>query len=103
VNHRLTGSEKGVYPSYTPRESALGYNPVTNIFSGERDQMLYKITFVTGEVLTATAGHPFRTRVGWRDAQLLATGDELEIVSPDGSQAMDGCSVYFSRSESRCL
>jgi intein/homing endonuclease len=40
-------------------------------------QRLIHITLETGEKLTATDGHPFKTTEGWRDAIMLKKGGKL--------------------------
>ncbi|MGF6349825.1 RHS repeat-associated core domain-containing protein [Variovorax sp. W2I14] len=56
---------------------ATRYEKVSDIISSEKLQRLVHLTLDTGEKLTATDGHPFRTTEGWRDAILLKKGGKL--------------------------
>jgi hypothetical protein len=59
------------------QDQRLSYEKVTDIFTSHREQRLIHITLETGEKLTATDGHPFKTSEGWRDAILLKKGGKL--------------------------
>ena len=41
--------------------------------------LLVHLTLATGEKITATANHPLRTAEGWRDAQLIKAGGQLDL------------------------
>ncbi|MBB3178448.1 RHS repeat-associated core domain-containing protein [Variovorax sp. Sphag1AA] len=57
--------------------NATRYEKVNEIATSEKQQRLVHLTLATGEKLTATDGHPFRTSEGWRDAILLKKGGKL--------------------------
>jgi hypothetical protein len=59
------------------QDQRLSYEKVTDIFTSHREQRLIHITLETGEKLTATDGHPFKTSEGWRDAIMLKKGGKL--------------------------
>lgn len=61
--------------------SATRYEKVVSTVSSEKQQRLVHLTLDTGEKLTATDGHPFRTSEGWRDAILLKRGGKLLLKS----------------------
>ena len=61
---------------------ALRIEPVSDIYSSHKQQTLVTLTLDNGETIHATAGHPFKTAAGWRDATLLNVG--TQIVSKDG-------------------
>jgi hypothetical protein len=50
---------------------------VLDVIASHREQRLVHITLETGERLTATDGHPFKTSEGWRDAIMLKKGGKL--------------------------
>ncbi|GHT96973.1 hypothetical protein AGMMS49545_23470 [Betaproteobacteria bacterium] len=60
----------------------------------DREIIMY-LTLETGEVITATDGHPFKTTEGWRDAILLKKGGKLllkgagEETGPDQAEGGD--------------
>jgi hypothetical protein len=58
-------------------KSAQRYEKVTDIASSLKEQTLLHITLSNGQTIQATAGHPFKTREGWRDAVLLKKGGQL--------------------------
>ena len=58
-------------------KSAQRYEKVTDIASLFKEQTLLHITLSNGQTIQATAGHPFKTREGWRDAVLLKKGGQL--------------------------
>ena len=60
-----------------PADPRFSYEKVTDVFTSLREQKLIYIELETGETLTATEGHPFRTTEGWRDAILLKKGGKL--------------------------
>lgn len=57
--------------------NATRYEKVSEIISSEKQQRLVHLMLDTGEKLTATDGHPFRTSEGWRDAIMLKQGGKL--------------------------
>lgn len=72
---------------------AISYEKVTDVISSEREQALVKLTLDTGETLTATAGHPFLTTEGWRDAALLTVDTRLLRQQKYGAPAEPYASV----------
>ena len=52
---------------------------IEQVMSGEREVLLVHLTLATGEKITATANHPLRTAEGWRDAQLIKAGGQLDL------------------------
>jgi hypothetical protein len=66
--------EKGNIPDLDQR---LSYEKVMDIVTSHKEQRLIHITLETGEKLTATDGHPFKTSEGWRDAIMLKKGGKL--------------------------
>jgi hypothetical protein len=79
--------DKGKTPG---KDERLSYEKVTDIFTSYREQRLIQLTLETGETITATEGHPFRTTEGWRDAILLKRGGKLLLKGageePDPAQ-----------------
>jgi intein/homing endonuclease len=66
--------DKGNDPGLDQR---LSYEKVLDVIASHREQRLVHITLETGEKLTATDGHPFKTAEGWRDAIMLKKGGKL--------------------------
>jgi RHS repeat-associated protein len=58
-------------------DARLGYERVTEVFTSKRQQTLVHLTLESGQTITATDGHPFKTTDGWRDAVLLKRGGKL--------------------------
>jgi RHS repeat-associated protein len=58
-------------------DSSLSYERVTEVFTSQHVQTLVHVTLKSGEVISTTAGHPFMTSEGWRDAVLLSPGTRL--------------------------
>jgi RHS repeat-associated protein len=75
------GNEAGI-------DQRLSYEKVVDIFTSLKEQRLVHITLETGETLTATDGHPFKTPDGWRDAILLKKGGKLLLKG--GEEDSDG-------------
>jgi RHS repeat-associated protein len=63
--------------------SAESYQKVTDLMSSVKEQTLYHITLDNGQTLQATAGHPFKTNQGWRDAVMLKKGGKLLLKGSD--------------------
>jgi hypothetical protein len=90
-------------PGSDPQADArLSYEKVQNVITSTREQHLVHVTLDSGETLTATEGHPFRTREGWRDAVLLKKGGQL-LLKGDGETGRRmrsaGPPVNFRRNE----
>ncbi|MFO1323087.1 MAG: RHS repeat-associated core domain-containing protein [Burkholderiales bacterium] len=60
------------------------YQPVADIVTSNREQLLVRLTLDDGETITATGGHPLHTPDGWRAAQLLLAGGQLDLKGRDG-------------------
>lgn len=67
-------------------DARLSYEKVQEAITSTREQRLVHLTLDTGETITATEGHPFLTREGWRDAVLLKKGGQL-LLKGDGEGA----------------
>ena len=65
------------YQNKSAQPSAQRYEKVTDIASSLKEQTLLHITLSNGQTIQATAGHPFKTSEGWRDAVLLKRGGQL--------------------------
>ena len=61
----------------TQADGRLSYERITDVFTSLREQTLVHLTLDSGETITATEGHPFKTAQGWRDAVLLKRGGKL--------------------------
>ena len=68
-------------------DSAESYQKVTHLMNSVKEQTLYYISLDNGEVFTATAGHPFKTNEGWRDAVMLKKGGKLLLRGGEGDAA----------------
>ena len=69
-------------------DQRLSYEKVTDVVTSLREQKLIHVELDNGETLTATAGHPFRTLEGWRDAILLKKGGKL-LLKGSGEKEPD--------------
>jgi hypothetical protein len=69
--------------------SAQRYEKVTDIASSFKEQTLLHITLDNGQTIQATAGHPFKTREGWRDAVMLKKGGKLLLRGGDANANSD--------------
>ena len=67
--------------------SAQRYEKVTDIASSFKAQTLLHLTLDNGQTIQATAGHPFNTSEGWRDAVLLKRGGKLLLKGSDEDAA----------------
>jgi RHS repeat-associated protein len=65
----------------------LSYEKVTDLFTSLKEQRLIRLELETGETITATAGHPFQTPDGWRDAILLKRGGQLLLKGTGEKEA----------------
>jgi Pretoxin HINT domain len=63
--------------------SAQRYEKVTDIASSFKAQTLLHLTLDNGQTIQATAGHPFKTSEGWRDAVMLKKGGKLLLRGGD--------------------
>jgi hypothetical protein len=69
--------------------SAQRYEKVTDIASSSKAQTLLHITLDNGQTIQATAGHPFKTMEGWRDAVMLKKGGKLLLRGGDANANSD--------------
>ncbi len=76
---------KSNFSSLSSVKPAQRYEKVTDIASSFKEQTLLHISLDNGQTIQATAGHPFKTREGWRDAVLLKKGGQLLL----GGEAAD--------------
>jgi RHS repeat-associated protein len=69
-------------------DARLAYERITDIYTSRKEQVLVHLTLASGEQITATEGHPFKTSEGWRDAVLLKRGGKLLLKgsAADGSE-----------------
>ncbi|MDR6841144.1 RHS repeat-associated core domain-containing protein [Pseudoxanthomonas sacheonensis] len=58
---------------------------VTDLILSHHEQTIVTLTLASGEKLEVTGGHPLHTPTGWRAAQLLQAGGQLDIKGPDGN------------------
>jgi len=73
--------------AYAEWEGKTRVERVTDLILSHHEQTLVTLTLENGQVLQATGGHPLRTPTGWRAAQLLQAGGQLDIKGPDGQLA----------------
>ena len=73
--------------------SAQRYEKVTDIASSFKAQSLLHISFDNGQTIQATAGHPFNTSEGWRDAVMLKKGGKLLLKGGDADAEADANSA----------
>ncbi|WP_418119350.1 RHS repeat-associated core domain-containing protein [Variovorax sp. 350MFTsu5.1] len=86
-NEKQPGSSQAGGGSSARGPDAVRYEKVSNVISSERQQRLVHLTLDTGEKLTATDGHPFRTSEGWRDAIMLKRGGKLLVKEGEDDSA----------------
>ncbi|WP_081992267.1 RHS repeat-associated core domain-containing protein [Collimonas arenae] len=92
---------KGANPKL---DSRLSYEKVTNVFVSNKSQTLVHIFLDSGESITATEGHPFKTTDGWRDAILLKKGGRLLLMGDGGdSDAKSLAIITDVQSEQKVL
>ena len=76
--------------AYAEWEGKTRVERVTDLILSHHEQTLVTLTLESGEILKATGGHPLHTPSGWRAAQLLEAGGQLDIKGPDGKLAQVG-------------
>ena len=92
--------ERGDAPQIDQR---LSYEKVENVITSTREQRLVHITLDSGETLTATDGHPFKTTEGWRDAILLKKGGQL-LLKGSGEDGLERtAAIEQTRIETKTL
>jgi RHS repeat-associated protein len=87
ISELRPGDQVLAYAEWKSGSEAYSYESVTDVFTSKREQKLVHITLESGEKITATEGHPFRTIDGWRDAILISKGTRLLAV--DGGDARE--------------
>jgi len=87
ISELKVGDEVLAWSEWKPEGEALSYEHVTEVFSSLREQQLVKITFNDGETLAVTAGHPFLTTEGWRDAGVLQAGSAVWALGGESTGA----------------
>lgn len=70
--------------SYAEWKGETQVEEVTDLVLSNHEQTIVTLTLSTGEELEVTGGHPLHTPTGWRAAQLLLAGGQLDIKGPDG-------------------
>jgi hypothetical protein len=91
-------------PGSDPKADArLSYEKVQQVITSTREQHLVHLTLDRGETITATAGHPFRTREGWRDAVLLKKGGQLLLKGGADDGSAQWATVAEVRQETRTV
>jgi RHS repeat-associated protein len=91
-------------PGSDPKADArLSYEKVQQVITSTREQHLVHLTLDSGETITATAGHPFRTREGWRDAILLKKGGQLLLKGGAEDDSERWATVAEVRQETRTV
>ncbi len=70
---------KSSFSTLSSVKPAQRYEKVTDIASSFKEQTLLHISLSNGQTIQATAGHPFKTLEGWRDAVLLKKGGQLLV------------------------
>lgn len=71
--------------AYSEWEEQSRPETITDVMLSHREQMLVTITLENGNVIEATGGHPIHTPSGWRAAQLLQAGGQLDVKDEDGT------------------
>ncbi len=72
---------------------------VTDLILSHHEQTIVTLTLDSGEQLQVTGGHPLHTPTGWRAAQLLQAGGQLDVKGPDGKLATVGIAKVEQRRE----
>jgi RHS repeat-associated protein len=70
-------------------DQRFSYEKITDVYTSYKEQSLVHLTLANGKTISSTAGHPFRTKLGWRDATTIKRGDQVEIIagSADNKQS----------------
>jgi hypothetical protein len=68
---------KSNFSTLSSVKPAQRYEKVTDTISSFKEQTLLHLSLSNGQTIQATAGHPFKTSEGWRDAVLLKKGGQL--------------------------
>jgi hypothetical protein len=63
-----------------PETDESGLKAVTHLIQGDQEYELFKMAFENGEVITATADHPFFSEGQWVNAQNLKVGNSILVL-----------------------
>jgi hypothetical protein len=63
-----------------PETDESGLKAVTHLIQGDQEYELFKMAFENGEVITATADHPFFSEGQWVNAQNLKVGNSVLVL-----------------------
>jgi RHS repeat-associated protein len=84
-------------------DARLSYEKVTDVFTNHKLQSLVHITLNSGETVTVTENHPFKTTEGWRDAILLKKGGKLLLKGSDGEDLGKTALITNVRTEKKSI
>ena len=87
------GDEVLALAEWETADTALRFEKVLDVYSSQREQTLVRLTLESGEVISATEGHPLSTPDGWRDAILIKRGGKL-LLRSDSGEAREASVVY---------
>jgi len=85
--------------AYAEWEDKTRVEPISDVMLSHREQTIVKITLDTGEVIEATGGHPVHTPSGWRSAQLLQAGGQLDVKGTEAALRTVGIASVSLRTE----
>ena len=89
---------KSNFSTLSSVKPAQRYEKVTDTISSFKEQTLLHISLSNGQTIQATAGHPFKTREGWRDAVLLKKGGQL-LLDGEGDSSERFATILEIREE----
>lgn len=72
---------------------------VTDLILSNREQSVVTLTLDNGRTLEVTGGHPLQTAQGWRAAQLLLPGAELQTLRMNGVSGVSRVMAVTIRTE----
>lgn len=70
--------------AYAEWEEMSRTERITDVMLSHREQTIVTITLENGNRIEATGGHPIHTPTGWRAAQLLLAGGQLDVKDENG-------------------
>lgn len=70
--------------AYAEWEETSRTERITDVMLSHREQTIVTITLENGNRIEATGGHPIHTPTGWRAAQLLQAGGQLDVKDDEG-------------------
>ena len=85
--------------AYAEWEETSRTERVTDVMLSHREQTIVTITLANGNRIEATGGHPIHTPSGWRAAQLLQAGGQLDVKDPGGRLVPMGIASVDIRTE----